>query len=140
MPRAGWRRTWIKLYPIDCLQGSIRWQLESDERGVWYDLLNFAAICTNPGVISDKDDRPYPHAFIANRLNVTTELLERTLTKCIEEGRIKENNNGLHIANWAAYQSEYQRQKKYRMKEKGEIDPEKFKKGKYGHLVKRGLE
>ncbi len=126
MPRAGWRKTWIKLYPIDCLQGSIRYQLEPDERGVWYDLLNFAAICSSPGTISDKDNRPYPHAFIANRLNIPTELLDRTLAKCIEEGRISEDDTGIHITNWKAYQSEYQRQKPYRKGkgEKGEAPPE----------------
>lgn len=114
MPRTGGRRTWIKLYPVDCLEGSIRYQLEADERGVWYDLLNLSAICFTPGTISDKDNRPYPHSFIANRLNISIELLERTLTKCEEEGRISENDTGIHITNWASYQSEYLRQKPYR--------------------------
>lgn len=112
--RFGWRRTYIKLYPIDCLEGSIRYQLEADERGVWYDLLNFSALSATAGIISDKDGRPYPHSFIANRLNITLELLERTLTKCEQEGRIRENEVGIHIVNWAAYQSEYERQKPYR--------------------------
>ncbi len=121
MPRTAGRRTWIKLYPIDCLEGSIRYQLEADERGVWYDLLNLSAICSTPGTISDKDNRPYPHSFIANRLNIEIELLDRTLTKCEEEGRISENDTGIHITNWTAYQSEYERQKPYRerKKEKG---------------------
>lgn len=110
------RRPWIKLYPIDCLDGSIRYQLESDERGVWYDLLNFSAICAEPGTIADKDGRPYPHNFIANRLNIDLELLESTLKKCTEEGRIKDIGGVLKIANWGAYQSEYQRQKPYREK------------------------
>ena len=111
------RRPWIKLYPIDCLDGSIRYQLEPDERGVWYDLLNFSAICANPGVIADKDGRPYPHSFIANRLNIELELLEATLAKCYEEGRCQESDGGvIAITNWSAYQSEYQRQKPYRDK------------------------
>ena len=138
MPRAGWRRTWIKLYPIDCLEGSIRYQLEADERGVWYDLLNLAAICATPGNVSDKDNRPYPHTFIANRLNIPLELLERTIDKCQTEGRISENDTGIHITNWAAYQSEYERQKPYREKKKQEeIDPDKYVKGKFGKVVKR---
>lgn len=112
------RKTWIKLYPIDCLEGSIRYQLEPDERGVWYDLLNLSAICAFPGNISDKDNRPYPHSFIANRLNISVELLERTLTKCEDEGRISENDTGIHITNWKAYQSEYERQKPYRERKK----------------------
>lgn len=111
------RRLWIKLYPVDCLDGSIRYQLEPDERGVWYDLLNFSAICAIPGTIADKDGRPYPHSFIANRLNISLELLELTLRKCKEEGRIREEDGGvIEITNWHAYQSEYQRQKPYREK------------------------
>lgn len=125
MARGGWRRTWIKLYPVDCLDGSIRWQLTPDERGVWYDLLNFSAICSLPGLISDKDGRPYPHEFIANRLNIPLELFERTLKKCNEEGRTKENSTGIQIVNWNAYQSEYQRQKPYREKGKKELEAKK---------------
>jgi len=126
--RAGWKKTWIKLYPLQCLEGSIRYQLESDERGVWYDLLNFAAICSTPGIISDNDNRSYPHSFIANRLNVSEELLERTLQKCKDKdnARLSEDNNGIHINNWDAYQSEYQRQKPYRQKKKDQ------KEDKYG--------
>lgn len=123
--RTSWRRTWIKLYPVDCLDGSIRYQLESDERGVWYDLLNFSAICATAGVISDKDNRAFPHSFIANRLNVSLELLERTLDKCKEEGRIDEDSAGIHIVNWAAYQSEYERQKPYRQKPVEKVEAER---------------
>ena len=110
------RRRWIKLYPVECLDGSIRFQLSSEERGVWYDLLNFAAICTNSGTISDRDGRPLPHSFIANRLNIPLSLLKKTITKCIDEGRLIEDISGIHISNWSVYQSEYERQKIYRQK------------------------
>ena len=115
------RLKWIKLYPMECLNGSIRYQLTSEERGTWYDLLNFAAICTNHGTISDRDGRPYPHDFIANRLNISSELLEKTLKNCIEEGRVTEDEEGIHITNWKLYQSEYDRQKVYR--KKPQIEP-----------------
>ena len=107
------RRRWIKLYPIECLEGSIRYQLEPDERGVWYDLLNFAALCSNDGSIADRDNRPYPHTFVANRLNIALELLDRTLKKCLKENRLTEDDKGIHIRNWNAYQSEYDRVKGY---------------------------
>jgi hypothetical protein len=103
---------------VECLEGSIRYQLEADERGVWYDLLNFAAVCSEPGIISDRDGRSYPHTFIANRLNVSLELFERSLKKCLDEGRVAENDNGIKIVNWSAYQSEYDRQKPYRQAKK----------------------
>ncbi len=125
--RTSWRRTWIKLYPIDCLDGSIRYQLEADERGVWYDLLNFAAICNKPGSIADKDERAYPLTFVANRLNITLELLEKTVKKCSEEGRIKVDEQGIHITNWTAYQSEYARQKPYREKQDLEVYTEELR-------------
>lgn len=126
--RTSWRRTWIKLYPIDCLDGSIRYQLEADERGVWYDLLNFAAICNKPGSIADKDERAYPLSFIANRLNITLDLLEKTVKKCKDEGRIKVDAKGIHIVHWKAYQSEYNRQKPSRDKRSLEIYTEELRK------------
>ena len=107
------RKRWIKLYPIECLEGSIRYQLEPDERSVWYDLLNFAALCSDDGSIADRDDRPYPHSFIASRLYISVELLERSLLKCIEESRLTEDTKGIHITNWKYYQSDYDRQKDY---------------------------
>jgi hypothetical protein len=88
--------------------------LEPDERGVWYDLLNFAALSAVPGHICDKDNRPYPNAFIANRLNIPLALLESSLEKCKEEGRVRIDDKGIHITNWDKYQSEYERQKPYR--------------------------
>ena len=111
--KAGSKRNWIKVFPVECIDGSIRYQLEPDERGVWYDLINFSALCNNRGTISDRDSRPYPHTFVANRLNISLELLERTLKKCFEEGRLTENETGIHITNWKYYQSEYDRIKKY---------------------------
>ena len=131
------RRPWIKLYPIDCLDGSIRYQLEPDERGVWYDLLNFSAICAKPGTIADKDERPYPLTFIANRLNISLELLEETLKKCIEEGRIKDIDGVIQIVNWGAYQSEYQRQKPYREKKDLYAEVVRLTKEEYNKLLEK---
>lgn len=116
--RTGARRPWVKFYPMQCLHGSIRYQLEANERCVWYDLIMFSALCAKPGVIADSDGRAYPHTFIANRLNVSLDLLDTTLKKCISEGRIQENSAGINIVNFKEYQSEYQRQKQYRQGEK----------------------
>ena len=118
------RRRWIKLYPQQCIQGSISYQLDPAERGTWFLILCFAGICPKPGVIGDSDGRPYPHSFIANRINIPLELFEETLKKCVTEGRLHENDNGIHITNWNAYQSEYERQKHYRDIKKSDIDLE----------------
>ncbi len=134
------RRRWIKLYPVECLDGSIRYQLEPDERGVWYDLLCFASISSTAGLISDRDGRAFPHSFIANRLNITLELFEETLKKCIDEGRVTDSETGIQITNGKYYQSEYDRQKRYQQtyrQKKAKEDPDKYIKGDYGHMVKR---
>lgn len=113
MPRAQ-RRTWVKLYCYERLHGSIAFQLEPEERSTFDELLCLAGICGLDGLIADHDRRPYPHSFIAHECHISEELLERTLDKCKEEGRIKEDEHGIYLTNWATYQSEYQRQKPYR--------------------------
>jgi len=113
------------------LDGSIRYQIDPAERGTWYDLLLFSALCSDDGSICDGDQRPYPHSFIANRLNISEKLLETTLKKCKAEGRLTEDEYGIHITNWKIYQSEYQRQKPFREKAKASWadrqDPELIK-------------
>ena len=108
------KRRWFKLHANECLNGSIRWQLTAEERGVWYDLLVFSAVCSNTGLISDRDGNAFPLAFIANRLNINQELLETTIEKCQKEGRLTFSDGVIQISNWNKYQSEYDRQKKYR--------------------------
>ena len=111
MSRGSSRRTWIKLHCWGRLHGSIVYQLEEAEQSVFDKLLCFAGEVNREGQISDNDGRPFPHPFIAHELHTTVELLESTLEKCIEEGRIQEGETGIHIVNWKTYQSEYERQK-----------------------------
>jgi len=134
MPR-GHRRTWVKLFCYERLHGSVAFQLEPGERSVWDELLCLAGLCGLDGTIADRDYRPYPHSYIAHEIHVTEELLENTLSKCIEEGRITEDDRGIHITNWKAYQSEYDRQKPYR--QKPPPDPDKYIKGRYSNRVQR---
>lgn len=132
MPRAQ-KRTWIKLFCYERLHGSISSQLEPEERSVWDELLCLAGLTGLEGLIADHDKRPFPHSWIAHELHISEELFERTLTKCLEEGRITENEHGIYITNWKIYQSEYDRQKPYR--EKKPDDPAKYTRGKLGHLT-----
>ena len=118
--RGATRRAWVKLFITGWLHGSIRWQLEPDERSVWADLLCLAGECSKHGRIVDNDNNPFPIAYIANHFNISPELLERTISKCKKDGRLEENNGILIIINWGVYQSEYERQKKYR-KVKGAV-------------------
>jgi len=130
------QRRWIKLHINGLLMGSVRWQLTPAERSVWIDLICLAGFGATSGVVADNDGRPYPHSFIANRLNIPQALLESTLKKCKDEGRITEDDTGIHVTHWESYQSEYQRQKPSRDKKK-ERKQDDYVKGKYGHLVQR---
>jgi len=118
MPTKGWRRTWIKLFVTGWLHGSIRWQLEPDERSVWADLICLAGECGHQGKICDNDGEALPRDFIANQLNIKRTLLDRTIAKSIHNNRLIEENGCLLIKNWGAYQSEYDRQKPYRERKK----------------------
>lgn len=136
MARGATRRTWVKMHITGWLHGSIRWQLEPDERSVWADLICMAGECGKDGKICDNDNNPFPRQYIANHLNLKQELLDRTIAKCRHEGRLENREDILIIVNWKYYQSEYDRQKPYR-EHKKEISGEKFIKGKHGHLVAR---
>lgn len=129
--------TWVKIHVTGWLHGSIRWQLEADERGVWADLIAMAGQCLAGGKICDNDGRPFPRDFIANQLNIPQTLLDRTLAKCMHEGRIEERDDVIVLTNWTAYQSEYERQKQYRRKNRPSDDPDKYIEGKYGDNVRR---
>lgn len=131
-------RRWIKVWTKECLTGTIRFDFTPAERGLWYDLLVLAGDCRQDGVIAPGTGCAYPHQWIAGVLNIPIELLEAVLVKCEESGRLHENSSGITILNWKKYQSEYERQKPFREKKKvAAIDPDKYVKGKYGHMVKR---
>jgi hypothetical protein len=104
----------VKLYLTGWLHGSIRWQLEPDERGVWADLICLAGECGKAGRICDNDGKPYPLKYISSMLNIPEKLLMQTIDKCKAEDRISQDDGILAITNWKVYQSEYERQKAYR--------------------------
>lgn len=127
MAKSRWRRTWVKIWVDECLQGTIRFDFTPAERGVWYDLILLAGRCRVPGVISPNGESPYPQSYIAGLLNISLELLETTLEKCKTSGRIRETKRGIELVNWGHYQSEYERQKPYRQQKKEkEAAPQKL--------------
>lgn len=107
-------RKWIKLYCYERLHGSITYQLTEPEQSVWDKILCLAGLSRCEGLISDNDMRAYPHSFIIHELHTTEKIFESLLAKCKKEGRLAEDDAGIHIVNWPRYQSEYQRQKPYR--------------------------
>jgi len=117
--RGATRRSWVKFWITGWLHGSIRWQLDPSERATWADLICMAGECSQNGQIADNDGRPLPIEYIANTLNIPLTLLGSTIAKCKAEGRIENREDGvIAIANWNVYQSEYERQKNYRPKNK----------------------
>ena len=113
----GWKRSWVKLWVSECLDGSIREDLEADERGIWYDLIIYSARCRHPGTISSNETQPISRRRLAGVLNISEKLLNRAIAKCVASGRLKIDEKGLiHIVNWAKYQSESDRVRAYQKK------------------------
>lgn len=113
---------YVKMYVGECLEGTIRFDFEPAERGVWYDLVILAGRMRVKGLIGAGSGVAYPRRWIAGILNIDEELLERTIEKCKNTQRISENSDGILILNWSKYQSEYDRQKPYRDKKKVQSD------------------
>lgn len=95
---------WIPLWVDKWIFGSTRIELQPDERSVWVDLMALAG--KDNGFIRANPQTPYPPPQLAGLLCITEELLQRTIQRCIETGKIKEcdNSSGYYILNWAEYQ------------------------------------
>lgn len=111
---------YVRLFVREWLYGTIRFDFEPDERGVFADLLAMGAVMRTKGLISAGKGMPFPRRWIAGTLNISEELLERVIQKGIEVDRLSEDGDGIRILNWKKYQSEYDRQKYYRDKKKGQ--------------------
>ena len=136
-------RRWIRLWVNEFLHSSAIWDLTDAEVGVFFKLLALAGSCRTDGLIAAGDEsRPYPDEWIATTLNIPMPLFNEAIKKLVDTQRIEVNGNGISICKWTEYQSEYDRQKPYRFAAKTRpqenTDPDKYIKGRYGHMVKRG--
>ena len=109
---------WIRLWVDETLNGSTFEELRSTERGVWFSLLPLAAIGQPPhGTIKVCDDIGYTNKQIASLLKVDLTILAEALEILKHVGKISiSDTNVITILNWHKYQTEYERQKKYRKK------------------------
>ena len=98
------RQKWIQVWTEELLEGSIRFDLTSAQRGIWIDLLAMAGRSRNFGVIQANPDTAYPHHWIANKLNISLDLLHPTLGLLKSQGRIIEDEKGIKIVNFSRYQ------------------------------------
>lgn len=142
MTRRGgiFRFSWCK----ENIFGSSRFEFSQSCRGIWNDLLDLAKLSrVGGGVIAPTAGQAYTHEWLAGLLNTPLEEFEVAINILIETKRIEENHNGIKIVKWSEYQTEYDRQKPYREAKKlldrpqDNPDPDKYVKGKGGHMVKR---
>ncbi len=123
MPPSNYKRKWIKLWIDECLTGTIREDIEPDERSVWYDFLLLAGRNRPPGCISANEDTPISPKRLASLLNISAGLLARALRKFDDSKRISIDLEGIiHVNNWAKYQfTDYDRQKPFRQAKKNTL-------------------
>jgi len=139
--RGAKKRDWVVLRK-SWLDSSINYRLDLSEIAVFSKLIVMAdAFGPVPGLISDNDCCPMPHEYLAHLACCPLEIFESTLGKCIADDSIYENSHGIFLTHFDEYQfTEYDRQKPYRQAAKLQeqvIDPDKYIKGKHGHMVRR---
>lgn len=136
--RGSRKRGWVKLDKA-WLTSSINYRMELGEIAVFSKLIVMAdEFGPVAGLISDNDFRPMPHDYLAHQACCPVEVFEQTIKKGIADDSIYENSRGIFLTHFDDYQfTEYDRQKPYRQRKKAKEDPDKYTKGKYGHLVKR---
>lgn len=110
-------RKWVKLYCENWIEGTLR--EESPElRGIWADILALAGDghYGDSGIIQLSNGIAYTDGQIAGVLRISEELWGASKKRLIDTNRIEITSNGaISIVNWSKYQSEYDRQKGYRM-------------------------
>jgi hypothetical protein len=125
------KRSWVKLWTAEWLDGTTRYQMTDAQRAFWIDLLAMAGRSRFPGVVcAGRDGQEgfvgYPlnrfQALMAGPLDIeaTLALFERTgkIKMTISDGPPK--LFVIELLGWGKYQSEYQRLKKYRKQGKSE--------------------
>ncbi len=130
-------KPWLKLWSHNWLSGSIRFDCNAEQRSVFVDLLCMANESRNRGIIQANKSTAYPHTWLASTLNIPLDMLEESLRAFESSGRIKENGNGIEILNFAYYNDILGVKKKKGAKTQEEQDPDKYVKGKFGHVVHR---
>jgi hypothetical protein len=116
------RRTWVKLWVNDWLEGTTRYQMSDAQRAFWIDLLAMAGRSRFGGIVcSGKDGEQwigFPLAkfqgLLAEPIDVeaTFELFQRTGKITMEvAGQGARRLYTLFISNWVHYQSEYERKR-----------------------------
>lgn len=92
-------------------------ELEPDERFVWFGFILLAGDCAHEGNICATENSGFTDDQLADLLKVDKGLIQKSKRKFIKYGKITVSPNGIiFITKWQLYQSEYDRQKSYRVK------------------------
>jgi hypothetical protein len=119
-------RKWVKLWVNEWLDGTTRFEMTDAQRAFWIDLMAMAGRSRFPGIICagqiDGQFIGYPinkfQALMSEAIDVEATLALFERNHKIEIEITQENPTKLYkltLQNWDRYQSEYQRQKKYRL-------------------------
>lgn len=123
-PRFG-RRTWIKLWVNEWLDGTTRFEMTDAQRAFWTDIMAMAGRSRFPGIICagvvEGKYVGYPLTKFQSLLSQPLDI-EGTLQLFVRTGKISIETTHtepvmlykIELLNWSKFQSEYQRQKKYR--------------------------
>lgn len=110
-------RNWIKVHCDKWLSGTIR-EETPEVRSVWIDLLSLAGggQYGDIGEIKLSNGVGLTDAQISAILCISKSLWRKAKERFLTSDRIEITPKGaIRIVNWSVYQSEYQRQKPYRM-------------------------
>jgi len=117
---------WFPFWIDKWLFGSTRIELAPDERGVFIDLMSLSK--KDDGYIRANEGVPYLDNQLCGLFNITTELLHRTIKKCIKYGKTKKLKDGtLYMISHDAYKlsDRQERRVESEMTDKKDIEAEK---------------
>lgn len=134
---------WFKVYPEDWLADGVTLFLTPAQRGVFISLQAVASTSPNRGTIQASPGTPYEPTTLARRCRCKINLLTATLNRLEQKGKITRDSEGIHIIGWQDDQEGVQldlegKPHPPQIKKRGRPvsdDPDKFKKGKYSHMI-----
>jgi uncharacterized phage protein (TIGR02220 family) len=97
-------------------------ELDPAERFVWFGFILLAGDCAHEGLICATENSGYTDNQLADLLKVDFQLIKSAKKKFLKYGKIEVDDKGIiKILKWHLYQSEYLRQKSYRVKLQNEV-------------------